>query len=83
MRLNIKGMNARRATQPMVIPLASCTTPQMPFYVQTLRAGHALHAWRCCSLLIWNDQTLQFAPSPARKAWPTHIRFLLKQALTT
>jgi len=78
MRLNTKGMDARRATKPMVIPLASCTTPQTLFCVQTLRAGHALRAWRCYSPLVWNDQTARLMPSPARNAWPAHIRFLLK-----
>src|SRR3990167_4352067 len=54
MRLNTKGMDARRGVQRMVVPFASFATPQTPFCVQTLRAGHALRAWRCCSLLIWN-----------------------------
>ena len=120
MRLNTKGMDARRGAQRMVVrlrhgialaqvreqplsapftaerslmrhfphqplrgyrvrgALASAATPQTPFCVQTLRAGHALRAWRCCSPLIWNDQTSQLAPSPACKARPAHIRFLLK-----
>ena len=34
--------------------LASAATPQTPFCVQTLRASHALHAWRCYSPLVWN-----------------------------
>ena len=78
MRLNTKGMDARRGAQRMVTPFARLATPQTPFCVQPLRAGHALRAWRCCSPLIWNDQTSQLAPSLARKAWPAHIRFLLK-----
>jgi len=86
MRLNTKGMDARRNAQPMVVPLASGATPQTLFFVQTLRAGHALRAWRCptgtsfgrYSPLIWNDQTARLLPSPARNAWPAHIRFLLK-----
>src|SRR3989338_10779400 len=60
MRLNIKGMDARRAAKPMVAPLASGATPQTPFCVQTPSfgfcchgAGHALRAWRCCSPLVW------------------------------
>jgi len=120
MRLNTKGMDARRGAQRMVVRLrpgiapaqvreqplsapftaerslvrpsphqplrgyrvrgafASFATPQTPFCVQTLRAGHALRAWRCYSPLVWNDQTAQLSPSLARNAWPAHIRFLLK-----
>ena len=78
MRLTTKGMDARRGVKPMVIPLASAATPQTPFCVQTLRAGPALRAGRRCSPLIWNDQISQLVPSPARNAWPAHIRFLLK-----
>ncbi|HEY3328286.1 MAG TPA: hypothetical protein VGK14_14120, partial [Novimethylophilus sp.] len=61
MRLNTKGMDARRNAQPMVVPLASGATPQTPFCVQTPAlgfgyhgAGHALRAWRCYSPLVWN-----------------------------
>jgi hypothetical protein len=86
MRLNTKGMDARRGAQRMVIPFASFATPQTPFCVQTLRAGHALRAWRCptgtsfgrYSPLVWNNQTARLSPSPARNAWPAHIRSLLK-----
>lgn len=66
MRLVTKRMDARPATW------------QTPFCGQTLRAGHALRAWRCCSPLVWNDQTARLLPSPARNAWPAHIRFLVK-----
>ena len=78
MRLITKGMDARRGVKPMVIPLVSAATQQTPFCVQTLRAGHALRAWRCYSPLVWNNQTVRLSPSPARNAWPAHIRFLLK-----
>jgi len=54
MRLNTKGMDARRGAQRMVIPFASLATWQTPFCVQTLRAAHALHAGRCYSPLVWN-----------------------------
>ena len=37
----------------MVIPFASFATRQTPFCVHTLRAGHALRAWRCYSPLVW------------------------------
>lgn len=57
----------------MVIPFASFATPQTPCCVHTLRAGHALRAWRCCSPLIWNDQITRLSPSPARNAWPAHF----------
>jgi len=29
-----------------------------------------------------DDQTARFPPGPASNAWPAHIRFLLKQALS-
>ena len=54
MRLNTKGMDARRGAQRMVVPFASFATPQTPFCVQTLRADHAVRAWRCYSPLAWN-----------------------------
>ncbi len=54
MRLTTKEMDARRTAQPMVVPLASGATLQTLFCGQTLRAGLALRAWCCCSLLIWN-----------------------------
>jgi len=54
MRLNTKGMDARREAQRMVIPFARLATPQTPFCVQTLRASHALRAWRRYSPLVWN-----------------------------
>ena len=82
MRLHTTGIDARRGAQRMVVPFASCATPQVPCCVQTLRAGHALRAWRCCSPLIWNNQTSQLAPSPARNTRSAHIRFLLKQAFS-
>ena len=124
MRLNTKGMDARRGAQRMVMRLrpgiapaqvreqplsapftaerslmrpsphqplrgyrvrgafARLATPQTPFCVQTLRAGHAVHAWRCYSPLVWNNQTVRLSPSPARTAWPAHLHSLLKQALS-
>lgn len=78
MRLNTKGMDARRGARRMVIPFASSATPHMPFFVQTLRAGHALRAWCCYSPLVWNDETARLSPSPAHNAWPAPIRFLVK-----
>lgn len=78
MRLNTKGKDVRRRANPIVILLANFATPQTPFCVQTLRAGHALRAWCCYSPLVWNNQTARFSPSPARNAGPAYIRFLLK-----
>ena len=52
MRLTTKVMDARRGAQRMVVPFASLATPQTPFCGQTLRAGHALHAWRCTRRLF-------------------------------
>jgi len=85
MRLTTKGMDARCGAQRMVVPFASFATPQTPFCVQTPSFGfryhgasHALRAWRCYSPLVWNNQTVRLLPSPARNAWPAHIRFLLK-----
>ena len=45
MRYDTKGMDAR------------LVTPQASFCVATLRDGHALRAWRCCSPLIWNTSS--------------------------
>lgn len=39
MRLNTKGMDARRSAQPMATLSASGATPQTLFCVQTWRAG--------------------------------------------
>lgn len=80
MRYVTKKVDARRVAKPMVIPLARRATPQEFFCDVTRRDDHALRAWRCCSPLAWNDQAAWFAPSHARKAWPSHSRFLLIQA---
>ena len=40
---------------------ASFVTLQTPFCVQTLRAGHALRAWRCYSSLVWNTNSAALA----------------------
>ena len=63
---HVRGALARHATRQSLICVA------------TLRDGYALRAWRCYSPLAWNDQAAWFAPSPARKAWPSHSCFLQK-----
>ena len=54
----------------MVVPLARRATTQTRFLDATRRAGAIWGALRCCSRLVWNDQTAPFAPSTAPQMVP-------------
>jgi len=77
MRYDPKAIDAKRGVQQMVISFASGTTLHTRFWVIPRRGSPALRAVRCCSSLIWNNQTAQLAPSPARKTGLSHNRFLM------
>jgi len=59
-RCCVFGMDARRETRAMVIPLPSFATPQTPEYTATLRAGAVLGALRrceeACDTLPWSGR---------------------------
>jgi len=87
MRCLKKMMDARRGVQQMAIPFASLITLQTPFFETTPSLSFCIHgdnsaldALRCCSPLIWNNQTAWPASSIASNALPSHNCNLPEQA---